>query len=236
MKTLTIKGKLREELGKAATKKLRKQGEVPCVLYGGENIVHFHAPVNNFRHLLYTPNVYFVNLEIGDNTYKAIMKDYQFHPVTDQVIHLDFYEMKEKKPLDMMIPLHLQGLAEGVKEGGVLKQDYRYLKVRALPKDMPESIDIDITPLTIGDSVKVEDLDVENAQILEKDSVSVVGVVAVRGVAEIEAEAEAAAAAEAEEEEAEEGEEGEEGEEAEEGKEGKEAEEGKEGEDKGAKE
>ncbi|MEA3449098.1 MAG: 50S ribosomal protein L25/general stress protein Ctc [Bacteroidota bacterium] len=208
MKTLTIKAKNREELGKAATKRLRKQGELPCVLYGGENIVHFHAPVNDFRHLIYTPDVYFVNLEIGDNVYKAIMKDYQFHPVTDTVIHLDFFEIKEGKAMDMKIPIHLSGLAEGVKEGGVLKQDYRYLKVRALPKDMPESIDIDITPLTIGDSVKVGNLKIENATILEKETVSVVGVVAVRGIAEIEAEAEAEAEAAAEEEEAEEGEEG----------------------------
>ncbi|MGC9332097.1 MAG: 50S ribosomal protein L25/general stress protein Ctc [Bacteroidales bacterium] len=189
MKTLTIKGKLREELGKKATKKLRKQGEVPCVLYGGDNIVHFHAPVNDFRHLLYTPEVYFVNLEIGDNVYKAIIKDYQFHPVTDTVIHLDFFEIKEGKAMDMKIPVHLSGVAEGVKEGGVLKQDYRYLKVRALPKDMPESIEIDITPLIIGDSVKVGDLEIENATILEKENVSVVGIVAVRGIAEIEAEA-----------------------------------------------
>ncbi len=225
MKTLTIKGKLREELGKAATKRLRKQGEVPCVLYGGENIVHFHAPVNDFRHLLYTPDVYFINLEIGDNTYKAIMKDYQFHPVTDTVIHLDFFEMKEGKTMDMMIPIHLKGLAEGVKEGGVMKQDYRYLKIRALPKDMPENIEIDITPLTINDSVKISDLELENAEILEKDTVSVVGVVAVRGIAEIEAEAAAAAEAAAEEEEGAEGEEGEVGEgEGEEGaKEGEES-------------
>ncbi|MDA3820437.1 MAG: 50S ribosomal protein L25/general stress protein Ctc [Candidatus Delongbacteria bacterium] len=213
MKTLTIKGSIREELGKAATKRLRKQGEVPCVLYGGENVVHFHAPLNDFRHLLYTPNVYFVDLELGDNTYQAIMKDSQFHPVTDTVIHLDFFEIKEGKAMDMKIPVHLCGLAEGVKEGGVLKQDYRYLKVRALPKDMPETIEIDISPLTIGDSVKVGDLEIENASIHEKENVSVVGIVAVRGIAEIEAEAAAAAEAAEEEEEgeAEEGEEGEEG-------------------------
>ncbi len=210
MRTLAIKGTLREELGKSATNKLRKQGEVPCVLYGGESIVHFHAPVNAFRRLLYTPDVFFVNLELGDKTYQAIMKDYQFHPVTDEVIHLDFYEIKEGKSLDMMIPVHLKGLAVGIKEGGVLKQDYRYLPVRALPKDMPENIEIDITPLNIGDSVKISDLELENARILEKDTVSVVGVVAVRGIAEIEAEAEAAAEAAAEEEEGEEAE-GEEG-------------------------
>src|SRR6056297_125561 len=158
MKELTIKATKRESLGKSATKKLRKQGEVPCVLYGGEEVVHFHASRNDFRHLLYTPNVYFVNLEVNGDTYKGIMKDYQFHPVTDEVLHIDFFEMKAGTPLDMMIPVHTEGLAEGVKEGGVVKQDYRYLKIRALPKDMPEEVHIDISPLGIGDSVKVGDI------------------------------------------------------------------------------
>ncbi|MFP4663342.1 MAG: 50S ribosomal protein L25/general stress protein Ctc [Bacteroidales bacterium] len=213
MKTITIKTQERKTLGKSATRKLRKDGEVPCVLYGGEEIVHFHAPVNSFRHLLYTPNVYYVNLEIGDKTYQAIMKDYQFHPVTDVVMHIDFYEIKEGELLDMLIPVHVEGLSEGVKKGGVRKQDYRYLKLRALPKDMPEEILIDITPLDIGDSVKVGDLGFENAEILENDLVSVVGIVAVRGIAELEAEAAEAAEGEEEEEEGAEGEaaEGEEG-------------------------
>ncbi|MFO7879970.1 MAG: 50S ribosomal protein L25/general stress protein Ctc [Bacteroidota bacterium] len=213
MKTITIKTQERKALGKSATRKLRKDGEVPCVLYGGEEIVHFHAPVNSFRHLLYTPNVYYVNLEVGDKTYQAIMQDYQFHPVTDVVMHIDFYEIKEGELLDMLIPVHIEGLSEGVKKGGVRKQDYRYLKLRALPKDMPEEILIDVTPLDIGDSVKVADLEFKNAEILEKDSVSVVGIVAVRGIAELEAEAAEAAEGEEEEEEGVEGEaaEGEEG-------------------------
>lgn len=218
MKTITIKGTERKSVGKAATKSLREQNQVPCVLYGGEDIVHFYASVNDLRHLLYTPNVYYVNLEIADKTYKAIMKDNQFHPITDIVMHIDFYEMKEGELLDMFIPVHVEGLSKGVQEGGVLKQDYRYLKLRALPKNMPEEIKLDVTSLEMGQSIKVGDLDFKDAEILENETVSIVGVVAVKGVAEIEAEAEAAAEAEAEEDEEGEGEEGEETEEgAEEG-------------------
>jgi large subunit ribosomal protein L25 len=201
MKTLKIKTEKRTELGKTANRKLRKQDRIPGVLYGGEEILHFHMFRNDLRHLLFTPEVYFVELEIEGKTYRAIKQEAQFHPVTDQVLHVDFLEIFDGKPVAMNIPLNVVGQSVGVKKGGVLKQDMRYILMKGIPSALPEKVVVDITNLDIGDSRKIADLDVKDVEFLVNEDVSIVGVVAARGLAE-----------EAEETEGEEGEEGEESE------------------------
>jgi large subunit ribosomal protein L25 len=184
MKTLTIKAEKRTELGKAATRKLRNNDRVPGVLYGGEEVLHFHMFRNDLRHLLYTPEVFFVDLDIDGEIYRAIKQEVQFHPVTDKVIHMDFIQIFDEKPVVMSIPLKIEGQSVGVKKGGVLKADFRYLLLKAKPALLPEKITVDISPLDIGDSIKVGDLTLDNVEFLERKNVSIVGVVAARGVAE----------------------------------------------------
>jgi large subunit ribosomal protein L25 len=202
MKILKIKTEKRTELGKTANRKLRKQDRIPGVLYGGEKVLHFHMFRNDLRHLLFTPEVFFVELEIEGKTYRAIKQEAQFHPVTDQVLHVDFLEIFDGKPVAMNIPLRIEGQSVGVKKGGVLKQDMRYILMKGIPSVLPEKVVVDITDLDIGNSLKIADLDVKDVEFLVNEDVSIVGVVAARGLAE-------------EEEEDEEGEEGEEGEDSE---------------------
>jgi large subunit ribosomal protein L25 len=166
MKTFELKGTVRAELGKKATKANRAGDNVPCVLYGmGEN-VHFTATASDLRKLLYTPEVYVVNLDVDGKKCKALMKALQFHPVSDKVLHIDFLEISEKKPVIVEIPVKLQGLAEGVKAGGKLALQMRKLKVKGLYTDFPEYITLDVTNLGLGKSIQVGAVVVEKLEIL----------------------------------------------------------------------
>ena len=171
MKSITINGSQRESVGKKATKALRNAGQVPCVLYGGDKPVHFSAPELAFSKLVYTPNAHTVviNLENGE-TLNAVLQDIQFHPVTDRILHVDFYQLFEDKEIALNIPVNLVGNSKGVKNGGVLRRNNRKLRIKALPANLPDFIEIDITPLKIGDKVAVGDLPSGNYTFLHSDN------------------------------------------------------------------
>lgn len=209
MKTLEIIGYKRANLGKSDAKKLRAEGRVPCVLYGGKEQIHFETPMINFRDLVYTTNVHYVNLSVEGKKAQAILQDIQFHPVSETIMHADFLELKAGKAISMEIPVRTSGNAPGVAEGGKLYINQKYLLIKALPKDMPEEIMIDISHLRLGSSIKVGDLEVGDFEILTSELISVISVETPRTIQIIEVE-------EDEDLEGEEGEEGE-GEEGEEG-------------------
>ncbi len=167
MKTITIKGNVRENVGKINTKMLRKNNNIPCVLYGGGETVHFSAHENEMRNLVYTNHVYLINLEIDGKSYLATQKDIQFHPVSDKILHMDFYQITEGKPIVIKVPVVLHGLAKGVQEGGKLALEHRRLSVKALSKDLPDQLDIDISELTLGKTIKVGELSFENLQLID---------------------------------------------------------------------
>ena len=167
MKIFELKASPRTEVGKKATKQVRNQGLIPCVIYGGEKPVHVTAPINDFRNLLYTPHVYLVDIMLENKTIHALLKDIQFHPVSDAVLHIDFIQVHEDKPAVTKIPVVTKGFAEGVQEGGRLKTEIRRLKVKALPKDFPDTIEIDVTDIELGQSIKVRDLNLEGLELLD---------------------------------------------------------------------
>jgi large subunit ribosomal protein L25 len=167
MKTFDIKGKERESLGKKATKALRVEELVPCVLYNGKENVHFSVEEKAFQYLVYTPNVYIVNVDIDGKVSKALMQDIQFHPVTDRILHADFLEINDDKKVNFSIPVKLNGLAKGVTQGGKLMLKLRKLKVRGFAKDFPDTLDIDITDLELGKTIKVGDLSFDNLELLD---------------------------------------------------------------------
>ena len=155
-----------------ALKAIRKNNGVPCVLYGGGENVHFTVPVEGLRKLVYTPHIYVVDLIIDDKKVNAIMKDIQFHPVTDSILHVDFYQIDEAKPSVMEVPVELEGLAEGVKAGGKLVLQMRKLKVKALYNVIPERLVVNVSHLGLGKTVKVGELSYEGLEILNaKDAV-----------------------------------------------------------------
>lgn len=176
MKTIDLKATIRQDVGKKATKQVRKNGEIPCVLYGGEELVHFSAPVNDFRNLIYTPHVYIVNLDLEGKQLQAMVKDLQFHPVSDAILHIDFILVTQDKPAVARIPVVTKGFARGVQAGGKLKVELRRLKVKALPKDLPDKLTIDVTKVGLGHSIKVRDLKFEGLEMLDPKSAVVVSV------------------------------------------------------------
>ncbi len=166
MKTYQLSGTPRPEYGKKAAKLVRKEGNVPCVLYGGSEVVHFSVLDNDLRGLIFTPEIFLVELTLGAKTYKCILKDAQFHPVKDTTLHLDFYEVSETKAILMDVPVRLNGLAEGVKEGGKLSQELRKLKIKAVYTDIPESLNIDVTNLGLGKTMQVGVLSFDKLEII----------------------------------------------------------------------
>tara|TARA_B100002019_G_C21086423_1_gene506408 strand:+ start:96 stop:737 length:642 start_codon:yes stop_codon:yes gene_type:complete len=172
MKSITIKGSKRESVGKVATKALRNADKVPCVLYGGDNPLHFSANELDFSKLVYTPNAHTVVLDInGDQKINAILQDIQFHPVSDKILHVDFYQLSEDKEVNMEIPVVIEGSAPGVLlEGGTLEISKRKLKVRALPKNLPDFINVDISSLKLGNKILTADLESEGFSILHPDN------------------------------------------------------------------
>lgn len=194
MKSFEITASKRTGLTKQDTKKLRTNGQVPCVLYGGQENVHFSAPVLSFKGLVYTPAVYKVSLNIDGQTHEAVMKEAQFHPVTDHLLHIDFMAIHPDKEITINIPVKVTGASEGVKQGGRLITKIRTLKVSALPGKLPDYIEIDSTPLLIGQSVRVGDLKTEGVTFLDSPNNIITGVRITRNVVETPAEAAKAAA------------------------------------------
>lgn len=172
MKSITIKGSKRERVGKVATKALRNADKVPCVLYGGENPLHFSANELDFSKLVYTPSAHTVVLDIdGDQKINAILQDIQFHPVSDKILHVDFYQLFDDKEVSMDIPVTIEGSAPGVMlEGGTLVVSKRKLKVKTLPNNLPDFITVDISELRLGGKISVIDLEADNFTILHPDN------------------------------------------------------------------
>lgn len=209
MKTYDLTGNLRKDVGKKHSKRLRKEKMVPCVMYGGEEIIHFAAFENDFQNLVFTPNVYIVNLDIDGKKFQAILRDYQLHPVSDHILHADFIQIFEDKDVIIRIPIHLTGSSIGIREGGKLRQRRRYLKVKGLPKNLPDFLKIDISEMNIGDVIKIGDLEYEDLELLDPYRAMVVSVVSSRLVSKAMRElVEEVAEEEVEEEEGVEGEEG----------------------------
>jgi large subunit ribosomal protein L25 len=166
MRTIELKAAKRDNLGKTATKQLRKEGNVPCVIYGGKETIHATALLKEFNKLVFTPSVHLVKLNIDGTVYDCVIQDIQYHPVSDDAIHVDFLQIFEDKPITMEVPVKLKGLAVGVKAGGKLTLEKRKLKVKGLPKDMPDILDLDITKLELGKGIKVGNLNYENLELL----------------------------------------------------------------------
>ena len=172
MKSITIKGSKRESVGKVATKALRNAGSVPCVLYGGGEPLHFAAPELDFSKLVYTPNAHTVVITLDDGSkVNAILQDIQFHPLNDKILHVDFYRMFDDKEVAMNIPVKVEGAAPGViVSGGVLSLNKRKLRVKALPKNLPDSIVINISELELGNKIYTAELQTESYKILHTDN------------------------------------------------------------------
>lgn len=187
MKSITIKGSERESVGKKATKALRNAGKVPCVVYGGEKPLHFSANELAFRNLVYTSSAHtvLIELENGDKI-DAVMQDIQFHPVTDKIIHIDFYQLFKDKEVTMNIPVSLNGNSPGVKNGGRLLFRKRKLIIKALPDNLPDFFNVDISKLKIGENIAVESLLSDDFSILHPDSTVVVQVKTARAAVETE--------------------------------------------------
>jgi len=176
MKSITISGSQRESVGKVATKALRNAGKVPCVIYGGDKPLHFSADEKSFKNLVYTANVYTATIELEGTKYHAILQDIQFHPVSDQILHVDFYQLFDDKMVTMNIPVRLVGTSPGVINGGSLSFAKRKLSVRALPADLPDFINADISTLKIGHKIIVSELANDAFSIIHPENTVVVQV------------------------------------------------------------
>ncbi len=187
MQAITIKGSERESVGKVSTKALRNAEKVPCVLYGGEKPIHFSADEISFKGLVYTSNAHTVVIELeGHQPYEAVLQDIQFHPVTDRILHIDFFQLFEDKAVSMNIPVRLEGNSPGVRNGGRLLFRKRKLTVRALPANLPDAIMVDISKLRIGGTISVGDVKTEEYTFLHPDNTSIVQVKASRNAVDDE--------------------------------------------------
>lgn len=195
MKKVELKGTLRKNLGTKSAKEERRDKLVPCVLYGKEN-VHFTLLEKDIKQIVYTPNEYNVEIDIDGTKYQSIVREFQFHPVTDKVIHIDFLQLFDDKIVEMRLPVFLEGNAIGVRNGGKLRLPMRKLRIKALPKDLPDGLNIDISKMRIGDSIRVGDLSFAGLEFLDNDNNVVVAIKAARGALEDEEEEEEAEAAE----------------------------------------
>ncbi len=188
MESIAIKGSVRTDLGSKYAKQLRREGQVPCVVYGGEESIHFSAPTLSFRDLVYTSNVYIAKIELGEKTVEAVVQDIQFDPVTDNIKHIDFIELVDGKPVTVNAPVRLNGNARGVRNGGKLKHFLRYLKVNALPQDIPASIDLDISELRIGQAIRVSEVNANKFSILNAENAVIVTIKTARNAVDEEEE------------------------------------------------
>jgi large subunit ribosomal protein L25 len=189
MKSIAISGSLRENVGKRDAKELRYQALVPAVLYGGATQTHFSVSAADLKPVVYTPVVHFIDLDIAGVKSQAIIKDLQFHPLTEQIIHVDFLLLDQAKPIAIDIPVRLTGTSPGVKVGGKLVQKLRKLKIKALPKDHLDFIDVSIEALEVGKSVKVAEISLPNLTILNSKEDTIVSVTTSRALRQAEQEA-----------------------------------------------
>ena len=190
MKSITINGSQRESVGKKATKALRNAGKVPCVLYGGDKPVHFSAEAKSFKPLVFTPDVFTATIELDGTTYSAVLQDIQFHPVTENILHVDFYQLFDDKAVTMEIPVRLVGTAKGIMLGGALRHNLRKLRVKAIPANLPDFIEANITELEIGNKLYVTELKNDNYSLLHPDNTVVAQVRMSRNAAKAVAEGE----------------------------------------------
>jgi large subunit ribosomal protein L25 len=170
MKSITIKGSERENVGKKATKAVRDAGMVPCVIYGGNQPVHFVADERAFKDLVYTPNAHTVVVELNGTSTNVIMQDIQFHPVSDKILHIDFFQLSDDKEIVMEVPVKITGTSPGVLLGGVLRLNQRRLKVKALPKNLPDFIEASISELEMGNKLYVTKLATNNFKLMHPDN------------------------------------------------------------------
>ena len=182
MKTTEIVGFKREDLGTASSKALRADGNVPCVVYGGKEVIHFHTPAYLFKDLLYSPEAFMVKLNVEGVEKTCVLQDCQFHPVSDMLLHVDLMEVFDDKPVTMEIPVQVKGKAKGTERGGLVYVKSKKLKVKALPANMPQYVEIDVTPLDLGKSVKVMDVQTEGYEIVTSEKVTIVGVIIPRAL------------------------------------------------------
>ncbi|MCO4292145.1 50S ribosomal protein L25/general stress protein Ctc [Solitalea sp. MAHUQ-68] len=192
MKSIAISGSKRSNVGKRDAKELRYEGLVPAVLYGGKEQTHFSVSAADLRPVLYTPDAMFIELTIDGAKHTAIVKDSQFHPLTDLVTHIDFLELFDDKPVVMELPIRLEGTSPGVRIGGKLNQKYRKLKVKGLPKDFVDYVPVDISKLELGKNIRVGEIKLENLEILNAKVDTMVSVLASRATRQADAEAAAA--------------------------------------------
>ena len=182
MKAVSVSGSLRENVGKKDAKSLRKQGLVPCVLYGKGEQKHFSVDKRSFKNLIYTPETNYAEIDIDGTSYKAIVKDAQFHKVTDEILHVDFYEICDTKPIIVDIPLVTVGNSVGVLQGGRLVKHFRRIKVKGLYNKIPDNIEVDISHLKLHDGIVVSELEIEGVEVMENPATVVVGVLPTRQV------------------------------------------------------
>ena len=182
MKTVSLKATPREGSGTKAANDLRKEGLVPGVIYGGEKTVHFAVPVNELNPIIYTGEFFKVAIEVDGETFTTITKDIQFHPVTDDVIHIDFLELVKGKRVKTSIPIHLEGKPEGVTEGGILQHKLLRLNVRVKPENMVEHLSLDVSKLALGSSLKVSDLEVSDFEVLDSLTLPIASVISPRAL------------------------------------------------------
>ena len=176
MKSITIQGTKRESVGKKSTKALRDAELVPCVVYGGAETLNFSAEERAFKGLVYTPEAHTVSIEVDGQTIPAVLQDIQFHPITDKILHADFYQLADDKPVVMEVPVRITGRAKGVVSGGAMRQTYRKLKIKALPANLPDEIVVDVTTLKIGNKLYVGDIKTSNFTFMHPDNAVVVAV------------------------------------------------------------
>lgn len=184
MKTVSLSGSLRANVGKTDANALRAKGWVPCVIYGGKEQIHFSADTRAFKNIIYTPDTNLVNITIGSNNYNAVVQEAQFHKINDKLIHVDFLQVQDGKPVTVEIPVKTLGTAEGVKEGGKLNVKMRKLKVRGLVNKLPERIELNVEKLTIGKTIAVGDINIDGLTILHPKNISVVSCQVTRAVVE----------------------------------------------------
>jgi large subunit ribosomal protein L25 len=180
MKAFSISGSLRANVGKKDANALRRAGNIPCVIYGGKQQIGFYAPVNSFTKLVYSPDVQTVNISVDGKTYNTKIQEIQVHPVSDKIMHIDFVELFDDKPAIMDIPVKLIGSSAGVKAGGKLVTNLRKLKVKALPKHLPDTIDINVEQLEIGKSIRIGDLNVQGLKFMDAPNVVITTVQSTR--------------------------------------------------------
>ena len=182
MRSVKIEGNKRSELGKTATRRLRSEGQVPCVIYGGDAEVHFSAPILSFRPLVYTPDFQLAEITVDGKSYRCILKDKQFDVVTDELAHVDFLELVEGKRVTANLPLKYVGQPAGVKAGGRLETKMKTLKVRTLPKFLKEAIEVDITGLQLNGNMRVQDVNAENMEVMNSPRIPIASVVMTRAL------------------------------------------------------